>query len=128
MVPGSDGLYAPRWSPDGRYLAAMSANSKKLVLYNFATRKWSDWVTEPGSVMLPAWSKDGRYLYYKNLSSGNGGYRRVKLGGRRSELVVDLKDLSQLDVGWSGLDPTDTPLFVRNRSTDEIYAVDLDLP
>ena len=128
MVPGSDGLYAPRWSPDGRYLAAMSANSKKLVLYNFATRKWSDWVTEPGSVMLPAWSKDGRYLYYKNLSSENGGYRRVKLGGHRSELVVDLKDLSQLDVGWSGLDPTDTPLFVRNRSTDEIYAVDLDLP
>jgi hypothetical protein len=52
----------------------------------------------------------------------------VKLGERRSELVVDLKDLSQLDPNWSGLDPADAPLFVRNRSTDEIYALDLDLP
>jgi hypothetical protein len=42
--------------------------------------------------------------------------------------VVDLKDLPQLDPGWSGIDSTDTPLFVRNRSTDEIYALDLDLP
>jgi len=128
MVPGSDGLYAPRWSPDGKYLAAMSADSKKLVLYDFATQKWTDWVTEPGSVLLPAWSKDGKYVYYSNRSSENAGYRRVKLGEHRSELVVDLKDLSQLDPNWSGLDPADTPLFVRNRSTDEIYALDLDLP
>ena len=128
MVPGSDGLYAPRWSPDGKYLAGMSADSKKLVLYDFATQKWTDWVTEPGSVTLPAWSKDGKYVYYGNRSSENAGYRRVKLGEHRSELVVDLKVLSQLDPGWSGLDPNDTPLFVRNRSTDEIYALDLDLP
>ena len=127
-VPDSDGLYAPRWSPDGKYLAAMSADSQKLLLYDFATRKWTDWVSEPGSVMLPAWSKDGRYIYYGNRSSENAGYRRVKLGEHRSELVVDLKDLVQLDPGWSGLDPRDTPLFVRNRSTDEIYALDLDLP
>ncbi len=128
MVRGSDGLYAPRWSPDGKYLAGMSADSKKLVLYDFATQKWTDWVTEPGSVILPAWSKDGKYVYYGNRSSEKGGYRRVKLGEHRSELVVDLKDLSQLDPGWIGLDPTDTPLFVRNRSTDEIYALDLELP
>ena len=128
MVPGSDGLYAPRWSPDGKYLAGMSADSKKLVLYDFATQKWTDWVTEPGSVTLPAWSKDGKYVYYGNRSSENAGYRRVKVGEHHSELVVDLKDLSQLDPGWSGIDPTDTPLFVRNRSTDEIYALDLDLP
>ena len=128
MVPGSDGLYAPRWSPDGKYLAAMSADSKKLVLYDFATQKWTDWVTEPGSVTLPAWSRDGKYVYYGNRSSENAGYRRVKLGEHRSEPMVDLKDLSQLDPGWSGLDPNDTPLFVRNRSTDEIYALDLELP
>ena len=127
-VPGSDGLYSPRWSPDGRYLAGMSADSKKLVLYDFSTQKWTDWVTESGSVTLPAWSKDGRYVYYSNRSSEYAGYRRVKLGEHRSELVLDLKDLSQMDPSWSGLDPNDTPLFVRIRSTDEIYALDLDLP
>jgi hypothetical protein len=29
---------------------------------------------------------------------------------------------------WSGLTPDGSPLFVRNLSTDEIYALDLDLP
>jgi len=52
----------------------------------------------------------------------------VKLGEHRSELVVDLKNLAPLEPGWSGIDPSDTPLFVRNLSTDEIYALDLDLP
>jgi Tol biopolymer transport system component len=127
-VPGSDGFYAPRWSPDGKYLAAMTADSQKLVLYDFATQKWTDWVKEPGSIVLPTWSKSGKYVYYGNRSSENAGYRRVKLGEHRSELVVDLKNLAQLDPGWSGIDPSDTPLFVRNLSTDEIYALDLDLP
>ena len=52
----------------------------------------------------------------------------MKFDKHRSELIVDLKDLPQLDPGWSGLDPTDAGLFVRNRSTDEIFALDLDLP
>jgi Tol biopolymer transport system component len=106
----------------------MTADSQKLVLYDFATQKWIDWVKEPGSIVLPTWSKDGSYVYYGNRSSENAGYRRVKLGEHRSELVVDLKNLAQLDPGWSGIDPSDTPLFVRNLSTDEIYALDLDLP
>jgi len=127
-VPGSDGLYAPRWSPDGKHLAAMSADSQKLLLYDFATQKWTDWVKEPGAIVLPSWSKDGKYLYYSNHSSENAGYRRVKIGHSRSELVVDLKDLQQYDVGWTGLDPTDAGLFVRNLSSDEIYALDVDLP
>ena len=37
-IPGSQGLFSPRVSPDGRYLAALSADSKKLMLYEFATR------------------------------------------------------------------------------------------
>src|SRR5262249_19350009 len=94
-VAGSDGLYAPRWSPDGKYLVAMTADSQKLVLYDFSTQRWIDWVNEPGSIVLPTWSKDGTYIYYGNRSSENAGYRRVKLGEHRSELVVDLKDLAQ---------------------------------
>jgi Tol biopolymer transport system component len=31
-LPGSDGLYSPRWSPNGRYLVAMTVDSRKLML------------------------------------------------------------------------------------------------
>jgi hypothetical protein len=50
----------------------------------------------------------------------------------RDEVVVDLKDLHQFPnptMGfWSGITPDGSPLFVRDLSTDEIYALDLELP
>jgi hypothetical protein len=46
-------------------------------------------------------------------------------------LLIDLKDLPRYSgpIGaWSGLTPDGSALFVKNLSTDEIYALDLDLP
>jgi len=33
-VPGSKGLYSPRWSPDGRRVAALSRDALNLLLYD----------------------------------------------------------------------------------------------
>ena len=78
-IPGSENLFSPRWSPDGQYLAALTADSTKLLLFNFKTQKWSDWVNEPGAIGFPNWSRDGSYLYYDNtfhrpshVSAGQG--------------------------------------------------------
>jgi len=38
-VSGSDGMFSPRWSPDGRYLAALSTISGWLMFYDFQTQK-----------------------------------------------------------------------------------------
>lgn len=43
MLPGSEGLFSPRWSPDGRYILAVSADSKKLALFDVAVRRWRNW-------------------------------------------------------------------------------------
>src|SRR5437899_6868359 len=49
ILPGSTGLFSPRWSPDGRYLAALDFEriSKKMLLFDFQTGKWSDWFEDP---------------------------------------------------------------------------------
>jgi Tol biopolymer transport system component/DNA-binding winged helix-turn-helix (wHTH) protein len=39
-LPGSEGLFSPHWSPDGRYVLAMSSDSSKLLLFGFGTQKW----------------------------------------------------------------------------------------
>jgi dipeptidyl aminopeptidase/acylaminoacyl peptidase len=40
QIPGSDNLFSPRWSPDGKRLLAMSADSKTVLLYDFDARTW----------------------------------------------------------------------------------------
>ena len=130
-VPGSQGLFSPRWSPDGRYLAALPCDSKKIVIFDSKSQKWTDWVSESGLHGYPAWSRDGSYLYFDSYLTETPGYYRIKLGQTRPELVVDLKDLKR-NFGqkgtWSGISPDDSPLFLRDVSTDEIYALDLELP
>src|ERR1700733_3028618 len=130
-VPGSEGLYGPRWSPDDRHLVALTNDSHKIVIFDFKVQKWSDWDTGPGAREYPTWSKDGKALYFATLGTDDPGYFRLKVGDDHPERIVDLKDLKQFsgDLGnWSGLTPDESPLFVRDQSTDEIYALDLLLP
>jgi eukaryotic-like serine/threonine-protein kinase len=131
-VPGSENQFSPRWSPDGQYLAALTADSLKLTLFRFKTQKWSDWVNEPGGIGYPNWSHDSSYLYYDNTYTDRPTFRRFKVGQTRSELLVDLKDLhrygSPIAGSWSGVAPDGSGLFARDLGTSEIYALDLDLP
>jgi WD40 repeat protein len=126
-VPGSENLYAPRWSPDGHHLVASSADSKKLLLFDFKTEKWTDWVSSPYVLVGPSWSKDGAYVYYVNRSGDRGTYRRIKVGANKPEEVVDFGEL-HLYTAIIGLTPDDAALFTRDMSVDEIYSLDLDLP
>jgi Tol biopolymer transport system component len=130
-IPSSDNLYSPRWSPDGQHLAALSADSKKLLLYDFKIQKWSDWISEPGAIGFPTWSRDGKHVYYDNTSTEKPAFLRVKVGETRSEFLIDLKNMRRYGKyawAWSGLDPEDSALLVRDVGTDEIYSLDLQLP
>jgi Tol biopolymer transport system component len=132
-VPGSEKLLSPRWSPDGQYLSAVSQDAARLRLFDFKTQKWSDWIHEPGNVGYTNWSQDGSYVYYDTRDTDRPTFRRVKLGQTHSELLVDLKGLARYagesPVGvWSNVAPDGSALLNRNLSTDEIYALDLELP
>jgi serine/threonine protein kinase len=131
-LPGSENLFSPRWSPDGRYLAASPQDSKKLLIFDFKTQQWSDWLTEEGAVGFINWSPDSKYLYYDSIFTEHATFRRIRVGSTRSELVADLKNIRRyagpVAGWWSGIAPDGSPLFSRDLSTDEIYALDLKLP
>jgi len=58
-------------------------------------------------------------------------YCRIEVGESKSESVVSLKGLRRYfgSIGaWSGLTPDGTPLFVRDISTQEIYALEVQFP
>jgi serine/threonine protein kinase/dipeptidyl aminopeptidase/acylaminoacyl peptidase len=130
-LPGSQGLFSPRWSPDGRYLSAITVGSTRLMLYNFQTEKWSEWAADASNVSYGGWSSDSRYFYYDNVFADHPTCRRIKLGEHRPEDIFSLSSLRRyhgiLGV-WGGLAPDNSRLFVRDTSTQEIYALDVDLP
>ncbi len=88
-VPGSDGLFSPRWSPDGRYLAALDfqQQSKTLRIFDFQTGKWSDWTTDPVFIGYQAWTSDSRYVQY----STDTEIKRVKVGDSHPEVLFNFR-------------------------------------
>lgn len=121
-VPGSDGFFSPRWSPDGRYLVAMPLDQRKLMIYEMATRKWSELAT--GTFNNPVWSKDGKYIYYQSYDEGNP-VCRIQVAGGQVEEIADFRDLQPgATVGYWGIGPEDAPIVSFHFLTADIFSVD----
>jgi len=124
-LPGSDGLYSPRWSPKGGYIAAIPLDSLKLMLFDLTTQKW----TELAKIFVayPTWSRDGRYIYFNGMVDNEEGYYRVQISDRKLERICSLKGFQAAGGAfgnWSGIAPDESPLLVRDASIQEIYALD----
>ena len=122
-VPGSTSLYSPRWSPDGRYLAALPYDSNSLMLFDFATQKWEELAKI--TLGFPNWSKSSDHVYFLH-EQDQPSVMRVRIRDRKLERVADLKNFRQAGFYsiWLGMAPDDSPLLLRDTGTQEIYALD----
>jgi Tol biopolymer transport system component len=128
MLPGSEKLYCPRWSPDGRYISATTADGQKLMLFDAKGRKWLEPENLPEG--CPAWSHDGKYLYFQSFDVKEPAFFRMRISDRKRERLAEI-DLRRNVAGWlwwNGLTPDDSPLALRDESTEEIYALEWQLP
>jgi eukaryotic-like serine/threonine-protein kinase len=127
-VPGSEGLSSARWSQDGRYIAALSVNNPDLMLFDFKTQKWQRLPT--GSIGDIHWSKDGKYIYYVGGPEVQGAVLRVGIGDHKVERVASTKGIQTTGdmATLMGLAPDDSPLLLRDKSIQEIYALDWEAP
>ncbi|MGA7137425.1 MAG: protein kinase [Terriglobales bacterium] len=129
VLPGSENLIVPTLSPDGRFLAATTADRLKLMLFDFATQKWTELAkTDIGFVN---WTRDGKYLYFDSGSGLDPAISRLRMADRKLERVSGLKDFRQVEFSlypWSGLTPDGAPLLLRDVGTQEVYALDFEAP
>ena len=129
VLPGSQGLWSPRWSPTGRHILAMSNDGNKVLVFDFTTRAWTEMAQM--SLGYPQWSHDGDAVFFLGHPKGTDKIFRVRLSDRKMEAVVDLKDFhpAQSKVGtWVGLAPDDSPLMMRDAGTQDFHALTLQLP
>ena len=126
-LPGSNGLFSPRWSPDGRYIVAMPFQSRSLKLFDIATQKWDE--IAKITCGFPNWSKNGDYIYFLH-EENQPSVMRVRIRDRKIERVADLKNFRQAGFYsvWLSLAPDDSPLLLRDTGTQEIYALDWETP
>ena len=122
-LPDSASLFSPRWSPDGRYISAFSADSKKLLLFDFKAQKWIDLAN--GSLAWLNWSHDGQYIYVLD-NSGKNAMVRIRISDHKIERVADLKTFAATGRYGAALSltPDDSPLLLRDTGFQDVYSVD----
>jgi Tol biopolymer transport system component len=128
VLPASDGLWSPRWSPDGRYIAALSTDTRTLLLFDLGSQKWTE--LAKADFGYPSWSRDSKYIYFDTLGR-DAAFFRLRIRDRNMERIVSLTGLPR-KMGalgpWAGLGPDDSPVVTRDAGFDEIYALNWDAP
>jgi Tol biopolymer transport system component/DNA-binding winged helix-turn-helix (wHTH) protein len=131
-LPGSNGLYSPRWSPDGRFIVALSVRGDtKMMLFDLQVRKW----TELANVHVNGyrWSRDSKYVYTLDTSRHVEMVTyRIRIADHRLESVADFivpkAPMEGFFGSGFGLTPDGSPLFLQDISSQDIYALEVNLP
>jgi hypothetical protein len=119
----------PSGSPDGRFINAQTSDGLHQTLFDSKTQRWQE-LTGGGPIGYPNWSRDGKYIYYDAGTGDQAGFYRVRTSDHKVERLANLKEIRRTGFfdSWAGLAPDDSPLLLRDTGTQEIYALDVDLP
>ena len=124
-LPGSRGLWTSRWSPNGRYIAAVTIEGfdQELKLFDFKANKWLS--TKAAHVNNPSWTSDSAFIYY-DTEPADRRVRRIHIRDGSVDELADLRDFRGFGDWWCGLSPNNDPLLLRKVSWTEVYSLSLE--
>ena len=128
-VPGSEGLWSPRWSPDGRYIVArVNFADGKSMLFDFARNSWQE-LASGTDFSWPCWSRDSKFVYAQDADS----VVRIAVSDHKKDVVASLGGIratayffDRWNQGWFGLTPDGHVITTRDTGISQVYAFDLD--
>jgi len=122
-IPGSEGVWDAKWSPDGRYLLGLRFDFAQLMLFDAGAGRWEQLAS--GILHFANWSSDGQYAYYERWGPDIGAMR-MRIRDRREEKLGSLTEFRRTtgpERCWSGLTPDNAFLVLRDVGTQEVYAL-----
>jgi Tol biopolymer transport system component/DNA-binding winged helix-turn-helix (wHTH) protein len=144
-VLGSNGFFSPRWSPDGRWIAALTLGDQKLVLFDTRTRQWSllgstQQAAQPGApgrhaaslpnsgirAADPVWSADSRALYIHAAFSSPQTIVRVSVPDGSATVVAPIANplvSDEADSVFVGMNRDEQPLIRVRTATGNLYSM-----
>ena len=79
-MPGSEGYYAPSWSPDGQYLAAIHNPPKSAALYSVNTKQWKQLKVFEHDWGFFVWAPDSKSIFYMQGPTEAGVGEQIGIG------------------------------------------------
>jgi Tol biopolymer transport system component/predicted Ser/Thr protein kinase len=125
-IPGSEDMFLPSMSPDGRFLAALHAAESHVAIYELATEQWA--VLDQDSAYRPVWARDSSAIFITHHEE----VQRYRPVIRKIESIVQLPDRGQSFGAFGAfleafdflaIGPDDALLWVHDQRSSQIYAM-----
>jgi len=129
-LPNSENLTQPRWSPDGKRIAAINSRTGDILVYTLDSQKWSI-VAEATSAQGMRWSADSNSVYYQETADPEQSVFRVRLGRALPEKVFGFGDFlgsMASQCRFTGVAPDGSIYATVDRGGTDIYALDVRFP
>jgi DNA-binding winged helix-turn-helix (wHTH) protein/Tol biopolymer transport system component len=129
-LPDSRRLEQPRWSPDGKYIAAINGTTHQMVLYSLDKKEWRV-IAEAGDAHGMRWSADGNFIYYQEMADPEQAIYRVRLGRPLPEKVFGfgrMFDSMASQCHFTGVAPDGSLYATLDRGGTDVYALDIKFP
>ena len=125
-IPGSEGMFSPRWSPDGHWIAALSLNQKSLMLYDVSQRRWKELART--SAADPIWNSDSKSLYFHAILAEHQPLIKIDVPEGEVHVVADstnFPDRATVNYFFGGITPASEPLVQPRIGAGNVYSMDL---
>ena len=126
VLPGSENLFSPRWSPDGRWIVALSLDQTRLLLYDVSKQSWRTLAT--GSAADPVWSPDSKSVYFHAFADPKSAILRIPISGGVADSVADLSNLGPSKFAsffFGGITRDGAPIIEPRIGTGDLFSVRL---
>jgi serine/threonine protein kinase len=127
-MPGSDGYYAPLWSPDGQYLAGVQNPPRSMAIYSVKTKQWKQLKVFERDWGFFVWAPDSKSLYLMrgpgDVGTGEqAGIYRLTVPDGKWELFTKFTGLNVLDgpQNFVSITPEGNIAVMSDTSVTQIY-------